>query len=84
MSEENKVELLNTYKHMDRPYSPQELVHELQNIVNSGEHDDFIVLYFGEKSRGARIGSTKKREGFDRTAIISLMLNISLKDLLDF
>lgn len=86
MTEDNKIEVLKSHQSIsDRSYTPQEVVHELQSIINAGEHDNFMVLYFGEKTRGFRFATTKKRkEEFDEIAIMGLMLNLASKDLLDF
>lgn len=81
---DNKVEVFNSHKRMERAYTPQELVHELQNLVNSGDYDDFMILYLGDEARGVRFGSTKDRKGFGDTSIMSFLLNITLRDLLDF
>ncbi len=84
MASNNKIELLNNYQNINRSYTPQELVHELQNIVNKEEYDDFLLLYFGDEARGCRFASTKKRDGFDTAAIMTLILNLSLKDAINF
>ncbi len=85
MSKDNKIEVLKTHQDIsDRSYTPQELVHELQSIINTGKSDNFIVLHFGEKTRGLRFATTKKRDEFEDIAMMGLMLNITLKDLINF
>ena len=84
MSDNNKIELLSNHRDLDRSLTPQELVHELQNIVNRGEYNDFMVVFFSDKGRGWRFASTKERDEFDTSGIMSLMLNIALKDLMNF
>jgi len=85
MSEDNKIEVLKSHQSIsDRSYTPQELVHELQSIINEEKHDDFMILYFGEETRGLRFASTKKREKFEDIAMMELILNVASKDVIDF
>ena len=86
MGEDNKIEVFKSHQSKsDRSYTPQEVVHELQSIINAGDHENFMVLYFGKKTRGFRFATTKKREDeFDEIAMMGLMLNLGLKDLIDF
>ena len=83
MSDDKKIEMFRRYKDLDRAYSPQELVHELQELVDSGAATDIMVIYIGEEGRGSRFASIKKREWLEDLGMINLMLQRTLFDLMD-
>jgi hypothetical protein len=58
MEKVEKIEVLSHHRGFSRNYTPEELMGEIINLVNSDDFEDFMFIAGGEKGmRSIRIGS---------------------------
>jgi hypothetical protein len=58
MAKVEKIEVLSHHRGFARNYTPEELMGEIINLVNSDDYEDFMFVAAGEKGlRSIRIGS---------------------------